>query len=330
MPPNFKDNNNTSENPVVDFSAHLYPQEIYDEHHSCPPIVGSLTDPAELTDFYNKTVVNSIVLSQPFFMGSSDIDATVRANDALLDIIQAFDQFYGLAALPVGAGGEAAADEFGRCLDNGYNGGAITTKAGEVTLTDSEIEPVLELASSVEAPLLVHPKLDESLHPEVLRTHRLNGIFGREVALASSICRVIHEGMLQAYPDLNLVYHHSGGNIACMMDRIRIQLDQGRWPYGDTRVYDDQEALTYFPEFKKILENRIYIDTAGYANSHITIQAALSEFPPTQIVLGTDAPIETRTSEEVNEMIEAISERTSSSELDKIAGENAFDLLVNC
>jgi predicted TIM-barrel fold metal-dependent hydrolase len=188
---------------------------------------------------------------------------------------------------------------------------------------------VFAAAERTGAPLLVHPKLDESLHPAVFRTHRLNGIFGREAALAASICTVVHEGVLDRHPDLVLVYHHSGGNIASAMGRLHNQLDPGRWPHGDTAVYDDAEHLEPFETFKRTIEERIYLDTAGYHGYHQPLAAMLSEFPASQVLLGSDGPIETRTPEELADMVEAVGEVTSGTDSRRILGENALALLVN-
>lgn len=314
---------------TVDFSAHLYPEPIYSEYHDGPPVTPALTDPEQLAVWYEGTGVESAVLSQPLFMGHHDGEATARANDVLLDVIHDYDQFFGLAAIPVAAGPEAAAEEFERCLDAGYHGGALATDSGGVELVDDDIEPVLKVAETAGAPLLVHPKLDESLHPNALDSHRLNNVFGREVTLAASICKVIHEGVLDRFPELNLVYHHSGGNIASMMGRLWVQLDEGRWPDGDTRVYDDNDHLEWFPSFKETLEERIYLDTSGYGGYPAPLRAALEEFPASNIVLGSDGPVETRTSSELVEMVEMVADLTPATETRQILGETAFDLLVN-
>jgi predicted TIM-barrel fold metal-dependent hydrolase len=200
-----------------------------------------------------------------------------------------------------------------------------------VELIDDELEPVLDVAEATGAPLLVHPKLFNSLQPatdqdatehEILTDrYRLNAIFGREAALAASIAKVIHTGLLDRHPDLNLVYHHLGGNIASMMGRIHLQLDAGRFP-GQTDVVS-------ISEFRSQLETRIYLDTAGFFGYQTPLRAALDTVPASQLVFGTDAPYEPRSAEELEQHWQSIPAATSMTTSEQILGGTALELLAN-
>lgn len=310
---------------TVDFGAHLYPESVFPEPIAESPLrdlLGPmLDDPGELETIYENAGVEKAVLSQPFYMGLADEAATADANDALLEIINQSSMFYGLASIPTASGGEAAADEFERSLENGYHGGALETKTEGIELTDGELEPVFEVADQTGAPLLVHPKLDDSLHPEVLDdTYLLNATFGREAALSESLCKIIHEGVLDRYPNLNLVYHHLGGNIASMLGRIHLQLDDGRWP--------GQDNVKPFSEFKAQLQNRIFVDTSGFFGYEQPLRATLEEIPTSQILFGTDYPFEPRTSEEVAMFTETI-DTVTGEYAEQILETNVERLLIN-
>lgn len=311
---------------TVDFGAHLYPESVYPSAIRDGPmgeLLGArMSDPDRVATLYESAGIDRAVLSQPFYMGSSDVDGVQAANDALLDVVQEYDRFYGLAAIPVTAGGETAAAEFERALEAGYHGGAVETKTDGVELTDDALEPVFEVAERYDAPLLVHPKLDESLHPDALDdTHLLNAIFGREAALSESISAVIHEGVLDAYPELNLVFHHLGGNIASMLGRVALQLDPGRWP--------GQEAVVSYDEFKKYLEERIYLDTAGFFGYERPLLATFGELPISQVLFGSDYPFEPRNADELARLDEAIGRTVSRTDARRVRSENALDLLVD-
>ncbi|PSP57896.1 hypothetical protein BRC72_08090 [Halobacteriales archaeon QH_7_66_36] len=311
---------------TIDFGTHLYPESVYPSVIRDGPMGALLgrrmSDPAHVESLYEAAGIDRAVLSQPFYMGSSDLDAVREANDALLDIVHDYERFYGLAAIPVAAGGEDAAEEFERALARGYHGGAVETKTDGVELTDEALEPVYEVAERHDAPLLVHPKLDESLHPEALDdTYLLNAIFGREAALSESISKVIHEGTLDDYPDLNLVFHHLGGNIASMLGRVALQLDPGRWP--------GQEAVVDYDEFKRSLEERIYFDTAGFFGYERPLHATFEELPASQILFGTDYPFEPREETELARLNEAIGKTVSRTDARRVRSGNALDLLVD-
>lgn len=310
---------------TIDFGGHLYPPEVFPEPLSGSPIQSVLGDALDditvLEDRYEAAGIDEVVLSQPYYMGIDDPDAARRANDALYDLIAERDGFYGLAALPVSAGGVAAAEEFEQALDRGYNGAAVETKTNGVELVDDELEAVFDVAERRGAPILVHPKLDESLHPDVLSdTYLLNATFGREAALSESISKVIHEGVLDRYPDLNLVYHHLGGNIASMIGRIHLQLDDGRWP-GQERTKD-------YETFSRQLRERIYLDTSGFFGYRQPVETALEVFSAENLLFGTDHPFEPRSADELASFRDSV-HGVAPSEANTILEENAVDLLVN-
>lgn len=316
-----------SDPPIVDFGAHFYaplPESIRDgleaiEGYDGEPVC---TDIDAVRNRYATAGVDAAVLSQPFFMGHENAEAVAAANDDLLDLVDAYHEFYGLAAIPVAAGGEAAAAEFERALDNAYNGGALETKTDDIELVDDALEPVFEVADRTGAPLLVHPKLSKSLHPEALSDHwRLNAIFGREIALAESLSKVVHGDILDRYPDLNLVFHHNGGNIAAFLGRIEGGLGRAH--------RDDAAHLKTYAEFEHLLEDRIYIDTAGYYGDPAAFRRTLDALPASHVLYATDFPFETLAPEKFQEIKAAIESLRGGEDRDAILGGNALDLLVN-
>lgn len=313
--------------PIVDFGAHYHPTnpEPFEPYHDFidegdgTPIC---SDSSAVLERYNEAGIDYAVLSQPYYMGASDAGQVAEANDELLELIKQEDSLLGLAAIPTAAGGEAAAKEFRRCLDNGYNGGAVETTSNGVGLLDEELQPVFEVANKTGAPILVHPKLHNSLGEGVLDdTWKLNAIFGREVALASSICKLIHEGTYDEYQNLSLVFHHSGGNIASMVSRIRLQLDKGRWPGLDD--------LKSYQEFESQLKSRVFIDSSGYFGDRAPFSSALDVFPASNVLLGTDFPYETRSAETFERFVESFESECLNPDVKKILGRNALDLLAN-
>lgn len=304
--------------PVIDFGAHYYPEDVdtsnrpgtsveertgYDRIHDLNTQITEMDDAG----------VDAMVHSMPYFLGHEDADRTAKANDVLLGDVNSHEEFYGLASIPIAAGGDAAATEFERCLDDGFHGGAVDET--DIDLLDEQFEPVLEVADRTGAVIFVHvPHL-----PNV--DYRLNATLGREHRLAESISRVVHSGLLDSYPNLKLVYHHLGGNIASMMGRIHLHADENRWP--------GQESMKTFDMFKRQLENRIYIDTCGFFGYHTPIRTALEEFPASQLLFGTDYPWEPRSADEISKFTEVITESTSKEAAADILGRNALDLLVN-
>ncbi|NHN42994.1 amidohydrolase [Halorubellus sp. JP-L1] len=310
---------------AIDFGAHLFPLDTFPEPIDNGPVrdvIGPmLHDPDHLLETYAAAGISHAALSQPYYMGHEDADAVATANDALLDIVDAHEAFYGLAAIPVSAGGDAAAREFERALDAGYNGGALETKTNGVELTDDALEAVFDVAEARDAPILVHPKLHESLHPDALSDDwKLNAIFGREAALSESISKVIHEGVLDRHPDLDLVYHHLGGNIASMLGRIHIQLDDGRWP--------GQERVKPYDAFLEQLRDRIYLDSSGFFGYEAPLRNALDAVPASNVLFATDYPFEPRDDAELSSFVDTV-ETVAPDDADAVLHDNAERLLTN-
>ncbi|MGM0590119.1 MAG: amidohydrolase family protein [Halobacteriota archaeon] len=303
---------------VVDFGAHFYPEELDTSNRPGPEeeaLAGydRVHDPETQIAEMHAAGVDAAAVSMPYFLGHDDVDEAAHANDVLLEYTQEYDEYYGFASIPIAAGGEAAGEEFERSIDSGLHGGGVDET--DVLLTDPEFEPVFEVADQTGAPVFVHvPSL-----PNV--DYRFNAMLGREKELMAAIIRVVHSDVLDRYPDLNLVFHHLGGNIAANLGRVHLHTDAGRWP--------NQENMRPYEEFKRILEERIYVDTAGFFGYELPIRAALEEFPASQILFGTDIPWEPRSEEELRAFVEAVESSTTQEAADNILGGNALELLVN-
>lgn len=312
---------------IIDFGAHFFPGDPPEDqagHDFIEAQQGAALhrNIADLKERYDEAGVDGVTLSQEDIIGSSELERTREENDAMLDVASAHDDVYTLAAVPTGAGGRKAARELERCIDAGHNGGAIQTKSGDVELHHEEVEPVLEVANERGAPLFVHPKVHDSLHPDALDDEwRLNSLFGREVAVCESIVKVVNSGVLDRYADLDLVFHHLGGNIASMLGRIRGDTRPGRAPETD--------RLKPYDEFLEQLEERVYLDTSGCYGDSAAFRATLEAFPASNVLFGTDFPYETRTPDDFRKIVSTIEGLRPRTETRDILGRNALELFVN-
>lgn len=312
---------------TVDFGAHFHPENpegLQKIHNFIDNDDGDAicSDLKAVKERYRNAGIDHAVISQPHFMGSDDPAATAAGNDALFDVIDRQEMFLGLASIPTAAGGEAAASEFERAIEMGFHGGAIETTSQGIGLIDEALEPVFEVADQTGAPIMVHPKLQNSLGENVLDdTWQLNAIFGREVALAETICKVIHEGIYDRYPDLKLVFHHTGGNIASMLHRIHLQLDEGRWPGLD--------ELKSYNEFETQFAEQVYLDSSGYFGERGPFRRTLETLPAENFLFATDFPYETRDPATFQKFIDSFEDVCSPPDAAKVLGGNALNLLVN-
>ena len=320
---------------IVDFASHLHPSDPDNKDHEY--IDEELGEPVYLDPEAHLRAnhaagVDGAVLSQPVFMGHPDLEATREANDAMLEVVESYDEYHGLAAIPTGAGVEAAAGEFERCLDAGFNGGGLETLSPDgLEVHHDEMAPILEIADRTGAPILVHPKLHGSLNSDVLDdSWLLNASLGRDAGLAASIVKVVHTGVFDRYPNLKLVFHHTGGNVASMMGRVQNMLVMFRpeeWAELKGEPLDAQ--VKDFPAFERQLQERVYVDTAGHYGYHSVLRSALMQFPTSQLLFGTDFPFEVRSQADFADYISVIEREVGSEDAERILSGNVLDLLVN-
>lgn len=284
------------------------------------------TDMAEYAAYCEAAGIDGVVLSQVDYMGSDDATETRQANDTLYWETDDYNRFYCLAALPTSAGVDAAADEFDRCLENGLNGGAINTTSVETLTQIDEMAPVFEVADGAGAPILIHPRLSDSLRSPLLEDALMNGVFGREMALAITLTKIIHSGILDKYQDLNLIFHHLAGNISGFLPRMHNQMSKFRPLFEPPAA---QKSLITYEKFHSTLTDRVFIDTAGYRGNRQVLRAALDSFPTSQILFGTDFPFETRSVDDFNRIRQPILEETTPEVAADILSGNVLDLLVN-
>ena len=313
--------------PIVDFGAHYYepmPDWRLEAHREIEAFAGApvCTDIEAFLERYAEAGIDAAVISEPMFMGGDDRDQVAEANDALFEVVDAHEALYGLAAVPTAAGGDAAAAELERALEMGFHGGALETKSDGIELIDDALEPVFEVAERTGAPLLVHPKLNDSLGPDTLSDHwYLNVIFGRETAMAEAISKVVHEGVYDRYPDLKLVFHHNGGNVTSLLGRIRGTLARAH------RAGDDH--LETYEGFVETLESNVYVDTAGYYGDATQFRRTLEVLPASNVLFATDFPYETVHPPDFAAIVDAVAEVRGGAERAAVLGGNALDLLVN-
>lgn len=309
---------------VVDFGAHLHPSADpqgsfgYIEETEGP----IYRDVDAALERFRAGGLDGAVVSQARYIGHDDAAETRDANDELLSVVEPHDELFALASLPNALGGAASAEELDRCLEAGFNGAAVQTRAGDLEIADESFEPLWEAADATGVPILLHPLVHDSLGPGVLEGYELNSIFGREVTLAVQVSKLIHDGVLDRHPDLNLVVHHTAGNIATMVGRIRGVLKESR--------RESLDGLKNADAFLDQLGDRLYLDTSGYEGDPTVYRAAIETFSADQVMLGTDFPYETRTAEEFRNVAAGVEAAApDEAAADRMLGGNALDLLLH-
>ncbi|HEY5624581.1 MAG TPA: amidohydrolase family protein, partial [Gammaproteobacteria bacterium] len=92
-----------------------------------------------------------------------------------------------------------------------------------------------------------------------------------------AVLSLLWNGVLTNYPDINFIVAHTGGTVPALAGRIQ------------DRVPEDRPDLYPHGALDKL--RRLYFEL-GHASFHWVVKAALEFAGPTQLLFGTDFPVE--------------------------------------
>ncbi|MEJ2122548.1 MAG: amidohydrolase family protein [Alphaproteobacteria bacterium] len=165
----------------------------------------------------------------------SAAEVTRGVNDRLATICQAHpDRLKGFAALPT-TDPKAAADELERCVGKlGFVGAMVHGLTnGELFFDDERFWPVYERAQALKVPLYIHPGVP---HPAVIDAYLKDYIdqypgfltagWGFTMETATAGIRIVLSGVLDKYPDTQIILGHLGETLPFLMWRIDLALNR--------------------------------------------------------------------------------------------------------
>jgi len=157
--------------------------------------------------------------------------------------------------------------------DLGLHGATIASQVSGRSLDAPELGPFYRTACALDLAVFVHPAQLPTGYAH-MREYDLARILGRELDLQVAATRVIAGGVLDAFPDLKLVFAHFGGGIAAVRERLTAK--SGRFgtltrPFGESF-------------------ERLYFDLAGFEGGPIAFRCALDGIRPDRLVFATDYP----------------------------------------
>lgn len=134
-----------------------------------------------------------------------EAEAISAVNDHLAEQVAAHEgRLLGLATIDAFQG-EAAAEEAQRALGLGLAGLVVDCQWGELLLDAPEARPLLEAATSLGAPLFVHPISPVRLSAELAPLGRLGVSLARGTADAAGLLSLVSSGALDELRGLRLV-----------------------------------------------------------------------------------------------------------------------------
>ncbi|MFB7085212.1 amidohydrolase family protein [Streptomyces sp. NPDC056296] len=212
-------------------------------------------------------------------------DLVRAANDRAAAATRSYpDRFAAFASLPTAAP-EAAADELDRCVNElGFVGTMIFGRTDGEFLDAPRYDPVLAKAAALEVPMFLHPAVPplavtESCYsgdlPPVVATRLQTAAWGWHQETAVHFLHLVHSGVFDRYPDLQIILGHWGEMIPFYLDRVDEAL-----PQRATRL--ERSFSEYFRE-------NVYIAPSGLFGQ-AQLQFCLETVPLERILFAVDYP----------------------------------------
>ena len=288
---------------IIDFQHHYTPRALHNSSiaqnlainksgkvpkYFSPDALFDLDEHIRVMDFSG---IDAAMLSSGLGMDGAPLDLCKQVNDEIRKAaIDYPNRFFGIGHIPPLSGSDGL-KEVARCREElGFKGLVIPSEIEGLALDDAKLDPYWSECEKRNLYVFIHPALRPAA-PDHLQAFDLVRSIGREFSLITATIRLIDGGVLDRFPGLKIQMAHLGGGIAVMWERLKSFHDRKWLGTQDDPVHGrlpERELDHYFKE-------RIFFDTAGVFGSMTAVEAAAKEIPASQIVFGTDYPLEIHT-----------------------------------
>ena len=248
------------------------------------------------------------------------------ANDEMVELLVKYpDRFLSAAACLPTCDMDAAVKELDRAIkDLRFKAIQIYTSVNGKPLDSPEFMPLYEKMVSYNLPILLHPLRDETTadYPiEDKSKYAIFSLFGWPYETTAAMTRLVYSGVLQRYPDLKIITHHSGGMIPYYAQRVDIWEGINEMCLG-TR-YEPYLTKTHLDYYKMF-----YCDTAVYGSTP-ALMCCYAFFGADQMLFGTDMPYDNQYGyRSLRESIKSVEEmKIPDADKNKIFEDNARKLM---
>lgn len=241
-------------------------------------------------------------------------------NDELAELAVKHPKYFVAAAasLPMNKP-DAAARELERALGQlGLAGVQIYSNVLGKAVDLPEFRPIFQLLSEYDVPVLLHParsRRQADYLAEDTSKYLIWQVLGWPYETSAAAARMVFSGILDEYPNLRIIMHHSGGMIPFFAARIEALYQMfERLFVAEMGRPLSKPVLQYFSSF--------YADTA--TGSSTSIECACQFFGTERVLFGTDVPFDVEGGRwSIRQTIQAIQEaRLSGEDRSKIFFQN--------
>jgi aminocarboxymuconate-semialdehyde decarboxylase len=223
--------------------------------------------------------VQVLSLNPIFFRHYLDADNAVEASRSVNDEIAGFierwpTRFAGYGALPMQDPGRAIAELERVMAIDGMIGACVGTHVDGANWDEPHLFPVLEAAQELGALMFFHPS-DRRLEAHLPRYHLHNSI-ANPTETTIAIASIIHGGIVDRLPDLQMLFAHGGGYACCGAARF----DHGYTVRAEAREHASMLPSEYL--------SRLWYDSL--VHDHGMLRRLIDVVGIDRVMLGTDFP----------------------------------------
>jgi len=304
---------------IIDSHVHYRPPSLFTKKEMDKADL-LMSDLEHYLEMMSRAGIDRLVLSTPM-AGEASIGECQRTNDLLAQAqAEHPDRIIGIGQLILHNDGKIAMEADRVIKKLHLKGFMFNWPSTRVMVEDEGMFFIYETAQKHGVPVFIHPAIKSPFDYGPMQGFGLARSCGRELDMTIAVVRLINGGVLEKFPDLNLVISHCGGAICALKGRIRLYQDRSAW--GGRAV-----ILSSVEHFDRLFD-RLYFDTAGHGGWLNIIKAAIMSIKPERLLFGTEYPKEILTAGGVTDFIHGITGLDVSEEAKQgILGANAARLL---
>ena len=294
----------------VDIFNHIWPTEFFDAlvghigqmtditlRSGAVPMITNLDRRFEVMDMFGDGYQQVLTLASPPLEKIADpgkaLELSQIGSDSMASLCakypERFPAFVGTAPMnhPTGMASESrrAIEELGAA------GMQIYTNIKGQPLDHPDFEAFFEYMNESGKPIWMHPARSQGFpdyQTEDRSEYEIWWTFGWPYETSAAMARLVFSGVLDRYPNLNIITHHAGGMVPFFEGRVGPGWDQMGKRTSDRDLGAVKDALKkphlhYFREF--------YADTASFG-SRKAIEHAIEFFGADRVVFASDAPFD--------------------------------------
>jgi uncharacterized protein len=220
--------------------------------------------------------------------GQPAVDLARLANDSMADLVRRYpERFVGfVASLPLGDA-DASIVELERTVTQlGALGVQVFTNCNGSAMDHPRLDPLWQRIHALDRTVWVHgarQPTSADYADEDRSRYGLWAALGWPYEMGMFAARMAASGVLDRYPRLRFLLHHSGGMMPTFSRRVN-----GSWLELQAAAPDDERAYGELQHSPAEYFQRFYADTSG--QSPVAVRAALKFLGHEHVLLGSDAP----------------------------------------